>query len=103
MGPRATLIYLRGKSRVTLLSASHREVINYLSVSYQSAPGATANHKLTLNLTRKHTCTNMYSTYRHTNMHTDLPVFQVTQFAISPALCAQTHLQISIPGYYKHQ
>lgn len=46
------LIYLQGKPRVTHLNASDREVINYLSVNHPSALGATANHKLTLNLTR---------------------------------------------------
>lgn len=97
VGPRAALIYLRGKSRVTLLPASHREVINYLSVSHQSAPEATANHKLTLNLTCKHTCTNMYTTHRQTHIHR-------AGFAISPTLYAQTFLTCrqTFPNTHTH-
>lgn len=55
-------LFICGESRMSpFLPASHREVINYLSVNHQSALGATANHKLTLNLARKHTCANMRS------------------------------------------
>lgn len=52
----AVLVYLQGKSHITLLTACHREVINYLSKSHQSALGATADLKPTHNIT-------------HTNMH----------------------------------
>lgn len=61
MGHRAMLVYLRGKSHITLLTGCHREVINYLSKSHQSALGATVNVKLTHNPACKHACTNMYS------------------------------------------
>lgn len=78
--PQRHLFFLQGKSHVTILSACHKEVINYLSISHQSTLGATANIKLTLNLARKHARTNTGSRHKHTilgerHMRTDPTVY----------------------------
>lgn len=57
-GPGAALIYLLGKSRVKLLLASDRKVINYLSVCHQSDLwGDSESQAHTLSPTHTHTPT----------------------------------------------
>ena len=110
VGPRGRLVYLRGKSHITLLTACHREVINYLSKSHQSVLWATATLKLTHNLARKRACTNMYSTQRNTQSQNQ-STFTWTWLCYTDTVgCLSSvlgknffYFQINILCFHKHQ